>query len=67
LAQTEGCGLWDFFTVMGGLQSMAVWQSHGLAQGDKVHFTSTGYRLMGDLLFSAMLKSYEKHLLRNEP
>ncbi len=65
LAQTEGCGVWDFFTVMGGLQSMAIWQSNGLAQADKVHFTPTGYRLMGDLMFSAILKSYEKHLLRH--
>lgn len=67
LAQEQGLGVWDFFSIMGGLNSMANWQKSGLAQADRVHFTSAGYRHMGDLLFSAMLRSYEKYLQENEP
>ena len=49
---------WDWYGVMGGHESMAKWQEAGLAQGDKVHFTATGYRYLGDLLFEAIYNSY---------
>ncbi len=49
---------WDWYAVMGGAGSMARWQEAGLAQGDKVHFTTEGYRLIGDLLFDAIMDSY---------
>ena len=51
---------WDWYEVMGGYGSMASWQEAGLAQGDKVHFTATGYRLLGDLLFEAIYDSYQQ-------
>jgi hypothetical protein len=47
---------------MGGLGSMATWQKSELSKSDRVHFTTTGYKLMGDLLFNAILKSYENHI-----
>lgn len=62
LATKYNLAVWDFFTIMGGLGSMATWQKNSLAQSDKVHFTSAGYKLMGDLLFNAILKSYESHI-----
>ena len=49
---------WDWYGVMGGPQSMERWQEAGLAQGDKVHMSSAGYRLVGDLLFDAIMESY---------
>lgn len=49
---------WDWYAVMGGQGSMAAWQSAGLAQGDKVHFTPQGYRLVADLLFDAIQESF---------
>ena len=51
---------WDWYEVMGGYGSMARWQEAGLAQGDKVHFTPSGYRFLGDLLFEAIYQSYQE-------
>ncbi len=49
---------WDMFGIMGGTGSMAAWQEAGLAQSDKIHFTTDGYRLLGDLLFEAIMDCY---------
>ena len=54
--------VWDFFDIMGGLKSMQNWQEEGIAQKDKVHFTSAGYALIGDLLFNALMEKYTEHL-----
>ncbi len=62
LATRYNLTVWDFFSIMGGLGSMATWQQNGLSQKDRVHFTSSGYKLMGDLMFNAILKSYETHI-----
>ena len=48
---------WDMYEIMGGWGSMEVWREAGLAQGDLVHFTPDGYRLLGDLLFDAIMSS----------
>ena len=51
---------WDWYRIMGGYGSMARWEAAGLAQADKVHFTPAGYKLLADLLFDAIMESYEK-------
>ena len=56
--------MWNFYAVMGGSKSIYTWQKNGLAQNDKIHFTSDGYNLEGDLLFGAILREYEAHLKR---
>ena len=43
---------------MGGYGSMARWEEAGLAQSDKIHFTPAGYKLVGDLLFDAIMDAY---------
>ncbi len=58
LAKEYKAVFWDWFEVMGGFGSMATWQEAGLAQGDKVHCTPQGYRLVGDLLFEAIMDKY---------
>ncbi len=58
LAKEYKAVFWDWYEVMGGMGSMATWQEAGLSQGDKVHCTPTGYRLVGDLLFDAILDDY---------
>jgi lysophospholipase L1-like esterase len=66
LAAELGLGVWDQFAMMGGLESMRTWELAGLARVDKVHFSFAGYRLLGDLLFSALLKSFENYLSEAE-
>lgn len=54
LSEANGGAVWDQFTVMGGLGSMAKWNEADLAQRDRVHFTRKGYLLLGDLLSNAL-------------
>jgi hypothetical protein len=62
LGRKYGCGVWDFYGIMGGLNSIMVWQRFGLAKRDRIHFTKSGYILKGDLFFNAFLKSYDDYL-----
>ncbi|MBM77001.1 MAG: hypothetical protein CL846_00820 [Crocinitomicaceae bacterium] len=58
LAEKHNGAVWDMFGVMGGLGSIKKWQDKGLAKSDKIHFTHKGYKLIGDLLFEAIINSY---------
>lgn len=60
LAERHKAGVWDLFEIMGGLSSMAKWEKAGLAKKDKVHFTTKGYELIGDLFYNALVCSYLK-------
>ena len=35
--------------IMGGLNSIKLWEDAGLAKTDKIHLTTKGYKLSGDL------------------
>jgi lysophospholipase L1-like esterase len=62
MSSKYGAGLWDMFEVMGGLSSANVWLRNGMMKRDKIHFTASGYRLMGDLMFNAMMYKYGEYL-----
>lgn len=62
LANKHNSGMWDMFNVMGGLGSCNKWIKNGCAKKDKIHLTKDGYILMGDLMFSSIMKEYNKHL-----
>jgi len=62
LAEENGYGVWNFYEIMGGLNSIIIWQRYGLAKRDRIHFTRKGYLLKGDLLFNALLRSYDNHI-----
>ncbi len=62
LAEKHNAGMWDMFEVMGGLGSIKNWEDYGFAKKDKIHFTDKGYHLLGDLMFSALMKEYDKYL-----
>lgn len=62
LARKHDAGVWDMFEVMGGLNSVVLWEQSRLAQRDKVHFTREGYLLIGDLFFNAFMQNFEKYI-----
>ena len=62
LSKKHNCAVWDMFEVMGGLGAIDKWEAIGLAKSDKIHFTGDGYRLIGDLMYSALIKDYQFYL-----
>jgi lysophospholipase L1-like esterase len=62
LARQNNGAVWNQFAVMGGLRSMREWQEAGLAKKDKIHFTSQGYKLLGNMFFEAILSAYKVNL-----
>lgn len=61
-ALENGCAFWDWRTRMGGPGSVRQWVQAGLSQGDYVHFTGAGYRLVGDMLCEELLAQYNRFL-----
>lgn len=62
LADKFDAGVWNMYEVMGGFNSVVLWEKNGLAQHDKVHFTREGYLLLGDLFFNALMQNFEDYL-----
>jgi len=58
LAKEHVCGVWDFYSIMGGLNSAKQWYTGGLMAKDHIHFNKAGYLLKGDLFFNAFLTSW---------
>ncbi|MEC9159420.1 MAG: GDSL-type esterase/lipase family protein [Bacteroidota bacterium] len=65
LAKDHDGIVWDFFHIMGGLNSIKLWEDAGLAKTDKIHLTTKGYKLSGDLFFEAFIKSYKSYIQKN--
>lgn len=62
MAKEYNAGVWDMYSVMGGLNSVVLWQKNGLAQRDKIHFTREGYLIIADLFFGALMKDFENYI-----
>ncbi len=62
MAKKYGAGVWDLFSVMGGLNSIVLWEKNNLAQHDKIHFTREGYLTLGDLFFNALMQGFEEYI-----
>lgn len=58
LAERYGCGVWDFYSIMGGLDSAKMWYNHGLMAKDHIHFNKAGYLLKGELFINAFLTTW---------
>ncbi len=67
LMDRHNVAVWDLFSLMGGYKSMLKWQKAGLAGKDRVHFTSKGYVLLGDLMYEALIKSYRTNTKTPKP
>jgi lysophospholipase L1-like esterase len=55
IAAEMGCGVWDFYSLMGGKGSMKQWLRHGLSAPDMIHLSEKGYKLQGEMLFRALV------------
>jgi lysophospholipase L1-like esterase len=62
VALENGCAFWDWRNRMGGPGSVRQWVQAGLSQGDYVHFTGAGYRLIGDMLIEELMDQYNRFL-----
>jgi hypothetical protein len=58
VASEQRCAFWDWRRRMGGEGSKQRWVTAGLAQVDYVHFTSTGYQLIGNTLCADLMDLY---------
>ncbi len=61
-AAATGCAFWDLREKMGGKGAMREWVLAGMAQGDYVHFTSPGYRMIGEAVFRDLMGQYDLFL-----
>lgn len=57
-ALENGCAFWDLRSTMGGKGSMRQWVYAGFAQGDFVHFTAPGYRMLGESMYELIMGQY---------
>jgi lysophospholipase L1-like esterase len=65
-ATSAGCAFWDLRAKMGGKGAMKEWVMAGMAQGDYVHFTGPGYRMIGDAVFRDLMSQYDLFLKARE-
>lgn len=63
-----GCAFWDLYEAMGGEGAMVSWVNNKppLAGKDYTHFTPKGARLVGEMLYNALMKEYENYKIRNK-
>ncbi|MDJ0766175.1 MAG: GDSL-type esterase/lipase family protein [Myxococcota bacterium] len=59
VADEVGCAFIDIQELMGGPGSYEIWRRRGLAKSDGVHFTPTGYALLGELIAGQLLAAYD--------
>jgi len=59
-AGSNGMAVWDWFTVMGGKDSMAKWKAKHLTDRRMVHFSARGYEIQGMLLRQAVIECYNR-------
>jgi lysophospholipase L1-like esterase len=62
VATETGCAFWDWRERMGGPGSVKQWVQAGLSQGDYVHLTSAGYRLLGNTLFQEIMQEFDRFI-----
>jgi LysM repeat protein len=57
IAKKEHCGLFDWYWIAGGWKVMMKWEEAGTSQQDKIHLSVKGYRLKGQLLADALMRT----------
>lgn len=58
VALANGCAFFDTLAAMGGEGAITRWKSQGLMSGDLAHPTSRGHKLLGSMLYDAVMAGY---------
>jgi lysophospholipase L1-like esterase len=66
-AVENGLAFWDMYKVNGGKNSAVEWKMQGLLRPDGVHFSKDGYIYQGNLLYQAIMKSYNQYVPFRHP
>ncbi|MDR1595255.1 MAG: GDSL-type esterase/lipase family protein [Prevotellaceae bacterium] len=53
---------WDLYNIAGGKGSAPEWNKKKLFVRDRIHLTQRGYEYQGELLFEALIKSYNQYI-----
>ncbi len=61
-AATHHIAIWDLYSIAGGYKSCYQWLRYGLMRSDGIHFVKKGYEFQGNLLYEAIIKSYDKYV-----
>jgi lysophospholipase L1-like esterase len=64
-AEKNGYPYWDLYSITGGKGSALEWNRKRLLVRDRIHFTQRGYEYQGELLFEAIVKSYNQYIKAN--
>jgi len=51
-------GIWDFYDIMGGPESILEWHKKQLAAQDRLHFNRKGYEIQGELFVNALINLF---------
>jgi lysophospholipase L1-like esterase len=59
-ARRAGCAFWDLYEAMGGKNAMVSWVNNDppLAGNDYTHFTPKGSRIIGKMIYDAIMEEY---------
>lgn len=64
-AEKNGYPFWDLYSITGGKNSALEWNKKRLLVRDRIHLTQRGYEYQGELLFEAIVKSYNQYIKAN--
>lgn len=69
IAHAEGCAFFDTYEAMGGEGTMRRWygSSPRLVTADLGHLTASGSRVMGTLVYRALMKGFDDWIADGEP
>lgn len=62
IAENQHIALWNFYQVMGKMNSISNWHHAGLSSYDRLHLNRKGYQLQGQLFFSAFMKAFGNYI-----
>ncbi|MDR0724730.1 MAG: GDSL-type esterase/lipase family protein [Prevotellaceae bacterium] len=64
-AEKNGYPYWDLYNIAGGKGATLEWNKKKLFVRDRIHLTQRGYEYQGELLFEAIIKSYNQYIKAN--